>query len=252
MKLYLLLVFSLLSQMLLSQEKVEDKVTFDFSLMNSDKKFVDSMPNLQKNIFNYYDLTVTRELDFGINESVFRAKPDYASRVVASKYKMEDMHLLTTNDTVIAIIGELPYKSMSVYVNDSVINQFIKRHNLLYKTKTNIDDLVSDILVEESYGYLCGIAPVAGGVLENNGFYFDDINNITVFRKWLRSYNLELQSYGVDALMYLYDNNPNFIVRDIEKELQSQDVSIISHIKLRNSIINTCSGCSGGIYDRVF
>lgn len=252
MKLYFVFIILFASQLIHSQEKTEDKLSFDFSLMD-DRRFMDSIPNLPNDLYKYYDVRATRDLDFNIKESIFYGKQDYESRmIISTKYKMYKLHLLTKNSQVIGIIGKISYNGIDFYFNNLEIDQFIQKHDSLYKSVTNIESLISDILKEETYGYSCGIAPIVGGSLENNGFYFNDIKNKDVFRKWLRSYNAEVQSYGVDALTYLYNNKPNFIIGNEEKDIKDQDNFIISHIRNRNSIINTCSGCFVGIYTRVF
>lgn len=252
MRLYFVFTILFVLQLIHSQEKMEDKISFDFSLIN-DQQFIDSIPNFPNDLYEYYDMRITRDLDFGIKESILQGKQDYVSRTaINEKYKIHKVHILTKNSQVIAIIGKISYDGIKSYLNELEMDQFIQKHDSLYKSKTSKMGLISDILKEETYGYSCGIAPVIGGSLENNGFYFNDIKNKDVFRTWLRSYNVELQSYGVDALSYLYNNKPSFTIGKKEKDIRDQDNFIISHIKNRNSIINTCSGCLVGIYMRVF
>lgn len=230
----------------------EKAMNFDYSLL-ANTKFTDSIPDLPIDLLNCYYKLVIRNLDFGIEESIFRNRTEYENRaIINEKYKMTDIHILSRNDTIIAIIGQMPYHRKKYYIADQQIHEFIDQHNSFYDTNTKLEDLVEDILRSDSYGYSCDMAPVIGGGLTHDGLYFKDIKNKDIFRSWLRSYNVELQSYGVDAMNYLYNHQPNFIITKLDEKTKIHDEILINHIKKRNSIIRTCDGCFGGIYRRVF
>jgi hypothetical protein len=53
-----------------------------------------------------------------------------------------------------------------------------------------------------------------------------------------------LQTYGVEALEYL-QNKKGIKLSELDKKL-------LLNIKNRNSILNTCSGCLIGIYEKAF
>lgn len=238
-----------IAQCIYSQEESKSILPFDFSLMN-DKRFIDSIPDFPKDLYEYYQLKTTRELDFGVEESIFHLVSSFhKGNIGLSKYKMFDIHILSRNDSVFAIIGDIPGYLISTYFNTDEISLFIQQHDSIYKTSTSSLDLfVSDILSGESYGYICGEAPIIYKIPEHRGLRFGDTKNIKEFRKWLRSYSPELQTYGVDALSYLYKTYHK-ISDDIEAK---NDKRIIEHIKQRNSILDTCSGCFIGIYEKVF
>jgi hypothetical protein len=248
MKLYFLLAILFVSQLTYSQEKIKDNLSFDFSMMN-DKRFIDSIPNFSNDLYEYYNIVVSRDLDFGIKESIFKIVSSlHKGNKGLSLYQMSDVHILTKNDSVIAIIGEIPYYKTSFYFNRQEIEEFIQKHNSFYQTGTSVNSLVFELLQPEYYGYLCGEAPVIYAIPQYDGLSFNDAKNIKQFRNWLRSYSPELQTWGVDALSYFYKNN-SICKND---EIVKQDRGIINHIKQRNSILNTCSGCFIGIYKRAF
>ncbi|MBF0762586.1 hypothetical protein IR148_16225 [Dysgonomonas mossii] len=248
MRLYFVFTILFVSQLIHSQVKIEGKLSFDFSFMN-DQQFIDSIPNFPNDLYEYYNVRITRDLDFGLKESILGLVSSFhKGNIGLSKYKMSDIHLLTKNDSVIAIIGEIPNYKTSIYFNKIEVNKYIRKHDSFYQTKTTVNDLRNDLLKDEYYGYICGEAPVIYEIPQYNGLSFDNLKNINQFRYWLRSYNPELQTYGVDALSYLYKKKYS----DKNDEKVKQDRSIIKYIKQRNSILNTCSGCFVGIYERVF
>lgn len=108
MRLYFVFTILFVSQLIHSQVKIEGKRSFDFSFMN-DQQFIDSIPNFPNDLYEYYNVRITRDLDFGLKESILGLVSSFhKGNIGLSKYKMSDIHLLTKNDSVIAIIGEIP------------------------------------------------------------------------------------------------------------------------------------------------
>ena len=62
--------------------------------------------------------------------------------------------------------------------------------------------------------------------------------------EWMKSFNLEKQMWGYNQIQYLIKNN---LI-----ELEPEEEKIYNHIQQRNAIIETCSGCTFGIFERVF
>ena len=120
----------------------------------------------------------------------------------------------------------------------------MNNHNNFYQTNLTREDFINQILSYNIYGYFCGYAPVSYKIPRVNELKFNKKRNAKKFREWLKSFNPELQTYGVDALEYL-DKHTSFKLTELDKK-------IIQHIKKRNSILSVCSGCEIGIYEKAY
>lgn len=260
----LFLFLSLLSSVFCySQQNVDDELQFYLSdyksfkfedLKNKHFRFsIDTLKyKLPASYHNFFNKLVTRDLDFGVEETIYFVRFYYLESDGAIRHSSNELHVLSKDAATIGII--CLNKSQNVvtsYFDESEIQQYIANHDSLYHTTTQVEDLVNDLTANWVYGYSCGIAPVMGDVHEKFGFKFNDMRNIEVFRSWLRSYNPELQTYGVDAISHIY-KKPKFTIGEKQEELEKNDKSMVKHIKARSSIVNTCFGCFTGIYQRVF
>lgn len=261
MKNFFLFIAILFSTLCYSQQNIDEELQiylsnfkcFNFEeLINKQFKHSIDTLNLPKYLRNAFHKKVTRDLDFGIKESIYSIRLNYVGDDGFLKHTSNTLHVLSKDTSIIGIICLNEYKNLkTAYFNESEIQSYISKHDSLYKTITQTSDLVNGLTSQHIYGYLCGIAPILRDIPEKSGLKFDDINNIEVFRKWIRSYNPELQTYGVDAIRYIY-KKPKFSIGKKQNILEEQDKELVKHIKSRNSIINTCSGCFAGIYERVF
>lgn len=261
-KLYLFF-FLLSSLFCYSQQNVDEELqlylsdykNFNFEeLKNKHFKFaIDTVKfDVPQFYHNLYSKIVTRDLDFGVEESIYIVRISYLENDGAIRRSPNELHVLSKDTTIIGIIClDKSQDIITSYYDEFEIQQYITKHDSLYQTTTQVGNLINDLTEKWVYGYSCGIAPVMGDVHEKYGLKFDDIKNIEVFRRWLRSYNPELQAYGVDAISHIY-KQPKFTIGKKQEELEKNDKNLVKHIKARSSIINTCSGCFTGIYQRVF
>lgn len=226
-----------------------EKFNFD-SLKNH--RFKNSLYDLPKYLSNYCEKKVSRDLDFNIEESIYVIYLAFSGADGFLESLKYNLHVLRQENIVIGIICNDAYRNKSkTYFNNDKINTYISKHDSLYHTKTTSKDLINDLTKKVVYGYLCGNVPVLRDIPERKGYKFNDYKNIDIFRQWLRSYNPEEQSYGADAIGYIY-KKPNILIGEKENEIGKLDKNLRKHIKERNSIINTCSGCSVGIYKKVY
>lgn len=261
MKNLFLLIAILFSAMCYSQQNIDEELQlylsdfkhFNFEkLKNKEFKYSVDTLNLPQYLRNTFYKKVTRDLDFGIKESIYSICLNYVRDDDFLKHTSNILHVLSKDSTIIGIICLNEYKKIkTTHFDESEIRKYITRHDSLYQTTTQIDDFVNELTQQTVYGYLCGIAPVLRDIPEKDGLKFNDMKNIEVFRKWIRSYNPELQTYGVDAINYIY-KQPKFSIGKKQSILEKQDKDLVKYVKYRNSIINTCSGCFVGIYERVF
>lgn len=201
------------------------------------------------------DLRVSRNLDFGLTESIYSLVIPAIEGV--SFYTLRrDIHVLSDESGIVGIMSTKGYNGInSVFFDESAIQKYVMKHDSVYQTKTTIDDFVNDLLDCYVYGYSCDNAPV---IIDVNidapikfGLKFNDRSNINIFRKWIRSYNVELQTYGVDALDCLYRRYSSFLSA-MEKQKVENDKQLINLVKVRNSRIALCDGCFIGFYGTVF
>ena len=75
-----------------------------------------------------------------------------------------------------------------------------------------------ETLADHIYGYVCGFAPVVYDVPRYDDLRFDKKRNINKFRDWVKSFNIELQTYGVEALEYL-EKNKGLKLTELDKKL---------------------------------
>ena len=182
-----------------------------------------------------------RQRDAGVTESIYNITIDFAEGKWM-KYKEYNVHIFSKNDSIFGLINYDQYREKTNYYFDfGKLKAYLEYHNEFYQSELTITDFVNQILDDHIYGYVCGYAPVVYDVPRYNDLKFDKKKNISEFRNWIKSFNPELQTYGIDALEYL-DKNKGIKLTELDKKL-------ISNIKKRNSILNTCSGCLG-IYEK--
>lgn len=238
------------------QEYISDFRNFDMQKL-ANKEFKHSLARLSiKDLPSYRRDTcfviVKRDLDFGVSESIYRVVLNYAAEDNSLRQNNYRLHVLEYNDSIIGIISDNKYlRKTDTYFAEDKMKWYIDQHDSFYQTLTDKDDLVEELTENRIYGYQCGNAPVIRDVPEKYGYKFNESKHLPVFRKWLRSYNPELQTYGVDAINTV-NKLPGLTLSERDKRKAADDLKLIRHIKKRNSIINTCSGSFVGIYERAF
>ena len=95
---------------------------------------------------------------------------------------------------------------------------------------------------KQTYGDYCGYEMTRVKKIE--GIKLRNPENAEKYVEWMKSFNLEKQMWGYDQIQYLLKNN---LIK-----LEPEEEKIYNHIQQRNAIIETCSGCTFGIFERVF
>ncbi|AZQ44193.1 hypothetical protein [Nonlabens ponticola] len=194
--------------------------------------------------YSFGGFLYARDIDYGLTESVYEVNINYPDNKQI-KNKSYNVHTFKKNNIIVGLISFDTYrKDTEFYFEETTFDEYLSNHNVFYQTNLKKEDFISQVLSYHIYGYFCGYAPISYKIPRYNDFKFDKKRNAKKFREWLKSFNPELQTYGVDALEYL-DENTSF-------ELSKLDEILIKHIKKRNSILSTCSGCEIGIYERVY
>lgn len=245
---YIFLIFSFQS---FSQNKAE--IDADYEMQGYFKNYSEfNLDSLKQKEFKHIkgidsrltDYRFERQRDAGINESIYNIAIEFAEDKWM-KYKEYKVHVFSKNDTIFGIINYDPYREKTNHFFDfEKLKSYLDYHNEFYESELKIKDFINQVLAEHIYGYVCGFAPVVYDVPRYDDLRFDKKRNINKFRDWVKSFNPELQTYGVEALEYL-EKNKGLKLTELDKKL-------ISNIKQRNSALNTCSGCLIGIYEKAF
>lgn len=185
-----------------------------------------------------------RQRDAGIKESIYAISINFVGEE-GMRYKEYKVHVFSKNDSIFGIVNHEPHGEKTKYFFDlDILNTYLGFHNEFYQSELKVEDFVNQVVADHVYGYVCGFAPIFHKVPRHLDLRFDKKRNIKAFQNWVKSFNPELQTYGVEALEYL--------VKKKRVKLTELDKKLIAHIKQRNSILNTCSGCIMGIYEKVF
>ncbi|NHN24717.1 hypothetical protein FIA58_003425 [Flavobacterium jejuense] len=190
------------------------------------------------------DFEFERVLDGGIKESIYNIVINFVDEH-SFKDKEYKVHIFKKNNSIFGLINyDAHRKKKNQYFEEEKLDDYLQFHNIFYQTNFNTTDFVSQVLENLIYSYYCGYGATITKVPEYNNLKFNKKKNRKTFTNWLKSFNPELQTYGLDALLYL-EKNKGIQVTELEKKL-------IANIKNRNSVLNTCSGCEMGIYEKVF
>ena len=95
-------------------------------------------------------------------------------------------------------------------------------------------DFEEQILAEYTVGFGCGIVGMDVSNESKKALRFAKNNNRKALKKYLTSFSPELQTLGTIGLFKI-------------SKLSNEQKRIIGHLKNRNSVIFSCSGCLYGI-----
>ncbi len=228
---------------------LSDYKNFDFEkLINSNFKTFNVNP---VQWHTQSKLNVSRILDFNIKEEIYTIVISYTDSTSYLRFAQYKLHLLKDTSEIIGLVYFEEFSKQNTvnsYFNEDKINKFILKHNALYETNKNKSTFIREIIIDEEYGYC-----LSDHVVDNRDKIskvkdkFGKEYNIDTFRNFIRSFNVELQTYGVDGLETIYNGFYPDIIPE-QKRKKSQDIKIINHIKERNSVIKTCKGRNRSVF----
>ncbi|WP_333852189.1 hypothetical protein [Epilithonimonas sp.] len=224
------------------------KKEFENLIFSSDSIKIQNIKNekFEKiiDIQEYYH-PITRSLDFDLKESIYELRFMYSvDHILRGRGVRIHLFYLGGKD-IGKIIDYNQYENEVKQISSKISNEFITyilKHNSFYNTKTNKDDFIKDILNRKVYSDGCGYEMTR--IKKIDDVDRDNIENSEKYIEWMKSYNPELQMWGYSEIEKLLKKN---LI-----ELESDELKIYSHIKKRNLVIETCSGCSFGIFEKVF
>ena len=237
--------------MIYSQDKADvefQNYISNYETFNFDSLIVKKFDNVVKREKKRYPMSKAwgkREIDFHFKESKFEF---YFPFLDENTFKCRKyiLHVFENSTKIIGIICIDVYStqpdSIKLYCNETELNKYIVNHDSLYGTKTTKYDFIKEFARDETYGYCLGDEVIdMRDRREQVGVGFTDYpNHIDKFRLWLRSYNLELQTFAIDGLDLIYEG-PYLEFSEEAKKKKEDDLNIIKYLKVRNSKVWKCS-----------
>lgn len=249
-KLFLILFISIFTNLFCQNSDFEKaKSEFEQFIFSSDSTKIQNIKTQKfENIIgieNYYH-RITRSIDFKLSESIYEVRFSYPFEKRFVKGRGVKIHLYYfLGKQVGKIIDYDQYKDELKQVSNKfepVFQIFIDKHNSFYTTKFSIKEFVDDSQLTTVYGDYCGYS--GEKYIKQYDIELGKIENAEKYVEWMKSFNLEKQMWGYSQIQYLLKNN---LI-----ELEPEEEKIYNHIQQRNAIIETCSGCTFGIFKRVF
>lgn len=174
-----------------------------------------------------------RQIDFGFEHHRILVMP-------YSGWELK-LNLISKNGKIqIAWISEFDsskekhMKTLTTTKNSDFLKEYIQNHNHFYKTELTESDFEKQILNEYVVGFGCSIDGLYIPKESKKMLKFVKKKNRKELNKYLTSFSPELQTLGTIGLLKI-------------GKLTKEQKSIINHLKIKNSVIFSCSGCLYGI-----
>jgi hypothetical protein len=176
-----------------------------------------------------------RDVDFGYRHRRINVELNF------SRYQLD---LLCFNDTIcLSSLTTEPYTQLRNEAYDrGRIERYLQKRNKFYRSGKGIAQLIGEISLDEEYAFNCG----DGDPETAKGKYINQLaedGNIAALTGMLKSFNCETQAYGVAGFRLLEHR---------EIETPPEEAFLIRYIKKRNSELKICSGCLGGLIERIY
>ena len=189
--------------------------------------------------------SITRLLDFDLKESIYELRFMYSFNHILRGRGVRIYVFYLNGKEVGKIIDYNQYQNESKQISSNFhneINKYILKHNKFYNTKSTQENFIKDFLNSKIYGDGCGYEMTR--IKKIDDVERDILENAEKYINWMKSHNPEIQMWGYSEIEKLLKKN---LI-----ELESDELKIYNHIKERNLVIETCSGCTFGIFEKVF
>ena len=245
-KIFLILFINVFTNLFCQNSDYEKvKSEFEQFIFSADSTKIQNIKTEKfENIFEIkqFNQTVSRDVEFGLRELIFNITFVYRSENTL-KYPQAEIHHFYYNEKTIGnLIIYAGKDKLSSRKFRSEFQIYLNSHNDFYKTNFSLTDYINDLTNKQTYGDYCGYEMTR--VKKIDGIKLRNPENAEKYVEWMKSFNLEKQMWGYDQIQYLLKNN---LI-----ELEPEEEKIYNHIQQRNAIIETCSGCTFGIFERVF
>tara|TARA_R100000306_G_C4375449_1_gene141762 strand:+ start:64 stop:801 length:738 start_codon:yes stop_codon:yes gene_type:complete len=199
---------------------------------------VSELSNLKNVKFDSLSILTTyteldRKIDFGFTHI----------RILIMPYSSWDLKLNLISkkgEIQIAWISEFDpsknklLKTVTVNKNSEFLSKYLIQHNEFYKTKLTESDFESQTINEYVVGFGCSIDGLDIPKESKKMLKLVKRKNRKELNKYLTSFSPELQTLGTIGLLKI-------------GKITAEEKHLIDHLKNRNSVIFSCSGCSYGI-----
>lgn len=228
---------------LFSQNKNE--IDADYEIQSYFKNYesfnIDTLMNKKFNSFEIdtvflndcLSIALQRERDNCLSERIYDVKILFAEKGYM-RIKLYKTHIFSNKNDG-KIVGLINYNShrekTNFYFDFEYLKNYIKKHNVFYNTKFGIKDFINQVTDTHYCGNCSSTFYIPPRYLD---LEFDKQENVSEFRNWIKSFNIELQTNGVEALEYI-EKSKNYKLTEFDKK-------IINNIKTRNSTVIYCSG----------
>lgn len=245
MKLFVIIFLSIITQNLYCQEvkySLAEGEIYDYFKIN-DSSIIDSKKEieLRNSTITKLRKVVSRQRDFKLSEAIydFTLKISLDEQIRFIDFKVHKYYL--NGDYCGLILNNINSKQNRVkFEFNKLFLGFLSKRNMFYNTSFTEADFVKQNLSYKIYGDGCGYEMKKTKIIDDTILY--DVNNAEKYVTWMKSTNLELQMWGYHQLDYLAKKD--FI------EFENNEEKIFKHIKKRNAILETCSGCTIGLFQR--
>ncbi|PWL39873.1 hypothetical protein DKG77_03315 [Flagellimonas aquimarina] len=202
-------------------------------------KEVSTLKNMKFGSFETLVVTdlVERKLDFGYLHQRYLMLP-----VIVEELRV---NMISRNDTIVhGWISEYnprqkKHFGIQAFKNSSLfLNEYVLKHNELYKSNLTVEDFEEQMVTEYLVGFGCGFTGIDISQKTRESMRFVRKKKKRQLSRFLTSFSPELQTLGALGLFKL-------------GKVGTEQMRIISHLKKRNSTINSCSGCIYGFGERL-
>tara|TARA_R100000322_G_C5374946_1_gene174544 strand:- start:5 stop:754 length:750 start_codon:yes stop_codon:yes gene_type:complete len=169
-----------------------------------------------------------RNIDFGLTENIYNVNILYSEKEPRLKTKSYKVNVYKENDSIIGLINYEPYRNkVNFYFDFEKLAKVIDKHNSFYNVKSDYSDFINESMINTKFDYVINENNEIE-ILDSKLVYFkSDVNFKQVYSKWLKSYNIDFQNYGVKSLEYLSEKK--------KIELTVEEKKLIKYINKRNS-----------------
>jgi len=221
--------------------KIENVLANDHSDSSIYKK-IDSIKRTRRPHDSNLEIFFNRDVDF-----------EYLHQRINVEFNgtFYQVNLLLKKDSVLysslvfdpTFLDNTTFKRYKTVIIDTVAcTKYLKLRNDYYRSSKTINDLSSELTLDEEYAFYCG----DGDPKTIKGMYIENLAKRKRIGKLLgliKSISCEEQAYGVAGFDMLQKNNVMLSI-PIKK--------LIAHIKKRNSDLVSCSGCIGHLIRKAY
>lgn len=224
---------------------IKAKNEFEKFIFNSDSTQIQKIKNRKfENIseIHQFKQSVSRDMEFGLRELIFEITFVYRSENTFKYPKAEIHHFYYNGHPIGNLIIYEGKESIFSRIFRAEFQIYLNSHNDFYQTNSSLSDFIDDLRNKQIYGDGCGYEMAT--VKKVDGIELRTPENAEKYVEWMKSFSMEKQMWGYSQIQYLLKND--FI------QINGFEEKIYNHVRTRNAVLETCSGCTFGIFERAF